>query len=299
MKPDALFKRSTGRNLFTKGVIMPLYRAKAGDGVVWITGASSGIGRELALAMARRGYVVAATARGADALEALARESKGMSGAIRAFAGDVTDAEAMAGTVSDIERHLGPLRLAVFNAGVYIPTHGEALDLADFEKTIDINLLGALKGLVPTVERMKANGCGQVVFVASVSGYSGLPAASAYGATKAAIINMAESLSFDFDKMNIRTQVVNPGFVDTPATQKNDFDMPALVSAEKAVSQIIHGIEQGGFEITFPRHFTYMLKLLRLLPHPLYFWIMKRQTGWGTRPLDHRNTTPASVTRIG
>lgn len=278
---------------------MPLYRAKAGDGVAWITGASSGIGRELALAMARRGYVVAATARSSDALDELARESKGMSGAIRAFAGDVTDAEAMAATVSDIEKHLGPVRLAVFNAGIYIPTHGEALDLCAFEKTLDINLLGTLKGLVPTVERMKANGCGQVVFVASVSGYSGLPAASAYGATKAAIINMAESLSFDFEKMNIRTQVVNPGFVDTPATQKNDFEMPALVSADKAVAEMIHGIEQGGFEITFPRRFTYMLKFLRMLPHPLYFWIMKRQTGWRTRPLDYGETTPAAVTRSG
>jgi len=273
---------------------MPLYRAKPGDGVVWITGASSGIGRELALAMARRGYIVAATARNLDALDELVRDNSGM-GVIRAFAADVTDPVAMAATVSDIERHLGPLRLAVFNAGIYIPTHGEALDLADFEKTVDVNLLGALNGLVPAVERMKANGCGQVAFVGSVSGYSGLPAASAYGATKAALANMAESLSFDFEKMNIRMQVVNPGFVDTPATRKNDFEMPALVSADRAVEEMIRGFEHGGFEITFPRRFTYMLKILRMLPHPLYFAIMKRQTGWNRRPLDFRGTTPAAV----
>lgn len=291
--------RSPGRDLIHEGTIMSLYRAKAGDGVVWITGASSGIGRQLALEMARRGYVVAATARSADALEDLEREGSGMSGAIRAFPCDVTQAEAMAATVSDIESHLGPVRLAVYNAGVYIPTYGEALDLRDFEKTFDINLLGVLNGLVPTVERMKANGCGQVVFVGSVSGYSGLPAASAYGATKAALINMAESLSFDFEKMNIRTQVVNPGFVDTPATQNNDFDMPALVSADTAVARIIRGIERGGFEVTFPRRFTYLLKILRMLPHPLYFAIMKRQTGWTTRPLDFRGTAKAAVTRTG
>lgn len=278
---------------------MPLYRAKAGDGVAWITGASSGIGRELALEMARRGYIVAATARNLDALEELALESSGMTGAIRAFACDVSDRDAMTATVSDIERHLGPVRLAVFNAGVYIPTHGEALNPGDFEKTIDVNLMGAINGLVPAVERMKASGCGQVVFVASVSGYSGLPAASAYGATKAALNNMAESLSFDFEKMNIRTQVVNPGFVDTPATRKNDFEMPSLVPSDKAVGEIIHGIERGGFEITFPRRFTYMLKVLRMLPHPLYFAIMKRRTGWDTRPLDFRGTTRATVTRTG
>jgi NAD(P)-dependent dehydrogenase (short-subunit alcohol dehydrogenase family) len=278
---------------------MPLYRAKAGDGVAWITGASSGIGRELALTMARRGYIVAATARNLEALEALERESRGMTGAIRPFAGDVTDPVAMAATVTDIERHLGPVRLAVFNAGVYIPTHGEALDLGDFGKTIDVNLLGTINGLVPAVERMKTNGCGHVVFVASVSGYSGLPAASAYGATKAALINMAESLSFDFEKMNIRIQVVNPGFVDTPATRKNDFDMPALVPAEKAVDEIIRGIEQGGFETTFPRRFTYMLKLLRMLPHPLYFRIMKRRTGWDRRPLDFGDTAQATAPRTG
>lgn len=278
---------------------MPLYRAKAGDGVAWITGASSGIGRELALSMARRGYIVAATARSEDDLAEVARESSGMSGAIRAFPCDVTDAEAMAATVADIETHLGQVRLAVYNAGIYIPTHGEALALPDFEKTVEINLIGALNGLVPTIERMKANGGGQVVFVASVSGYSGLPAAAAYGATKAALINMAESLSFDFEKMNIRTQVVNPGFVDTPATEKNSFDMPALVPVEKAAANMIRGIERGGFEVTFPRRFTYLLKLLRMMPHPLYFRIMKRQTGWRKRPLDFGSTARATVTRTG
>lgn len=277
---------------------MALYRALAGDGVAWITGASTGMGRELALQMARRGYIVAATARSGDMLEKLRAEAAAANGVVRAFPCDVTDRRAMAATVRAIEKAVGPIRVAVFNAGIYIPTHGEAISLDDFEKTFAVNLSGTMNGLAPVIERMKAQGCGQVVLVASPSGYSGLPAASAYGATKAALINLAESLAFDFEKLNIRIQVVNPGFVDTPATERNDFDMPALMPVEKAAARMIAGIENGGFEITFPRRFTYVLKLLRMLPHRLYFKIMNRATGWAARPPDYRGTTPSTARRL-
>ncbi len=276
---------------------MELFKIKPGDGIVWITGASAGIGRALALAMARRGYHVAATARTADKLDTLSREAEGSRGSITAYACDVTDAPAMAALVSQIETTSGPIRCAIFNAGNYWPTRGEALDLDAFRKTYDINLFGVLNGLVPVVERMKMHGRGQVVMVASVSGYTGLPNASAYGASKAAINNMAESLKFDFDKLNIRVQVVNPGFIDTPLTEKNDFAMPALMPVDKAVEAMISGMEQGRFEITFPRRFTYLLKLLRMLPHPVYFALMARMTGWGKRPLDFGDTAQATVIR--
>lgn len=278
---------------------MSLYTIRPGDGIVWITGASAGIGRALALAMARRGYHVAASARTAAKLEELEREAAGLSGRIVAVPCDVTDPAATAAAVNTIERDQGPIRCAIFNAGNYWPTRGEALDLDAFRKTYDINLFGVLNGLVPVVERMKAAGCGQVVMVASVSGYSGLPAASAYGASKAAINNMAESLKFDFDKMNIRIQVVNPGFIDTPLTEKNDFAMPALMPVDKAVEAMIAGMEGGRFEITFPRRFTWLLKIARMMPHPVYFAVMKRMTGWKRRPLDFGETARASVTRVG
>jgi NAD(P)-dependent dehydrogenase (short-subunit alcohol dehydrogenase family) len=225
----------------------------------------------------------------------MVRESEGTSGSIVSFPCDVTDRQAMEDTIARIENEAGPIRLAIFNAGNYYPTHGEAMKLDNFIKTYEINVFGVLNGLVPLVERMKAAGCGQVALVASVSGYTGLPAASAYGASKAALNNMAESLHFDFEKINIRIQVVNPGFIDTPATEKNDFAMPALMPVDKAVRQMITGIERGGFEVTFPRRFTYILKLLRVLPHPVYFWIMKRATGWKDRKLDFRDTTPTAV----
>ncbi|MGB7431819.1 MAG: SDR family NAD(P)-dependent oxidoreductase [Ahrensia sp.] len=278
---------------------MDLYRITPGDGVAWITGASAGIGRELALQMARHGYKVVATARGEDKLNSLVEEASGLSGSIASAPCDVTDREAMAAVIESIEASHGPIRLAVFNAGNYWPTAGEALDIDAFRKTYEINMFGVLNGLVPVVEKMKAHGKGQVALVASVSGYTGLPAASAYGASKAAINNMAESLKFDFDKINIRIQVVNPGFIDTPLTEKNDFEMPSLMPVDKAVDRMIDGFERGGFEITFPRRFTYLLKVLRMMPHSLYFWQMKRATGWNKRALDFGETTKAKTIRKG
>ena len=276
---------------------MDLYRIRAGDGIVWITGASAGIGRALALALAQKGYDVVASARSRDRLDALAGESAPLLGSIRPLACDVTDRAAMNDAVAAIETGHGPVRMAVFNAGDYWPTRGEALDIGAFEKTFEINLFGVLNGLVPVAERMKAHGRGHVVLVGSVSAYSGLPSAAAYGASKAALNNMAQSLRFDFDRMNIRMQIVNPGFVDTPLTEKNRFTMPALMPAGRAAGRMVAGIERGGFEVTFPRRFTWLLKLLRVLPHPLYFALVRRATRWNRREMKFGDTTPASVVR--
>jgi NAD(P)-dependent dehydrogenase (short-subunit alcohol dehydrogenase family) len=261
---------------------MSLYRAKPEDGAVWVTGASTGIGRELALELAARGWQVAATARSADKLEELERLSSALSGSVHSFPADVTDADAMARTVAAITAKLGTVCLAIFNAGNYWPASGDRLNIQKFADTYAINVMGQVNGIVPIVEEMKTKGRGHVMIVASVSGYSGLPMASAYGASKAALINMAESLKFDFDRMNIRIQIINPGFIETPLTEKNAFKMPALMPVEKAVRRIIDGISTGGFELTFPRRFTYFLKFLRMLPYPIYFWFMKRATG--TKP---------------
>ncbi len=276
---------------------MDLYRIKPGDGVVWITGASAGIGRQLAYQMVVEGYTVVGSARNADALSDLGKELAGANGEFFSLPCDVTDIEGMQAAVDSIEKDHGPIRLAVFNAGNYWPTPGEAMDLDAYRKNYEVNLFGVLNGLVPVVERMKGHGKGQIALVASVSGYTGLPAASAYGACKAAVNNMAESLKFDFDKMNIRIQVVNPGFIETPLSGKNEFEMPFLMPVDKAVERMVRGFEHGGFEITFPRRFTFILKLLRMLPHGIYFWLMARATGWNTRKLDYRDTTPAKNER--
>lgn len=264
---------------------MGLYRARPGDGVAWITGASTGIGRSLARDLALEGYTVCATARDEDRLATLVAETAGLGGRIVAFPCDVTEEAAMTQTVAAIEREVGPIALCVFNAGTYFPTRGERLDTSNVVKTFEINLFGVIYGLVPVLERMRQRGRGQMVLVGSASSYFGWPNAASYGASKAALNNLAEGLKHDFDKLNIRIQVINPGFVDTPLTQKNEFSMPALVPVDEAARRMAAGIRSGGFEISFPRRLNWPLKLLRILPFEIRYWLIHRITKWDSRPL--------------
>ncbi len=255
--------------------------ATPSDGVAWVTGASSGIGAEVAKRLAASGWTVAVTARSAAELDALAATDAGR---IVAFPADVTDRSAMAAAFAAIESRLGPVALAIFNAGVYLPVDGLKLDPEPFARSLSVNVMGTVNGLAPTLASMIARRSGQVALVSSVTGYGGLPTSSAYGATKAALINLAESLKFDLDRVGVAISVVNPGFVKTPATDKNPFPMPFLMPVEAAADRIVRGLARGRFEITFPRRFTWMLKALRLLPYPAYFWVVGRMTGWRGKP---------------
>ena len=246
---------------------------------VWITGASSGIGRAVALAYARAGAAVAASARAADALAALAAEPVA-GGRLRAFPVDVTDRAAVAATVARIEAELGGLDLVILNAGTHEPVAATQFDAAVFDRLIAVNLVGTVNGLAAVLPRLIARRAGHIAIVASVAGYGGLPSAAAYGATKAALINLAEALKFDLDRCGVRVSLVNPGFVRTPLTDKNRFAMPALMEVDDAARALVRGLARGGFEVTFPRRFTYVLKLLRLLPYRLYFPLVARLTGW-------------------
>ncbi len=278
---------------------MTEYVARPAHGAAWVTGASSGIGRAVARRLCAEGFTVFATARSAGKLADLAAEAGSFGGRIVAMPGDVTDADDMARIVDTIERQHGALALAIFNAGVFLPVYGEALEVGDFERSFAVNLGGVVNGMVPAVEAMKRGNRGQIAFVASVTGYGGLPTGAAYGATKAALINMAESLKFDFDKLGIRIQVVNPGFVDTPATQRNEFPMPDLVPVDDASTLIVDGLKRGGFEIAFPKRFVTLLKLLRFLPYRAYFAVLNRRTGWKKRPLKVELEETGLVERTG
>ncbi len=259
------------------------YRAKPTDGVAWVTGASSGIGRATARELARRGFTVAASARSADALEALSREAEGQGGRIVGHPCDVTDAAAMERCVSAIELAHGPIALAFLNAGVAPYVRGETFDADAFRKAFDVNVFGVVNGLASVVPRMAERKRGQIAAVASIAGYTGLPKAAAYGATKAAVIHMCEALKFDCDRMGLTVQVVNPGFVATPLTAKNDFRMPFLMGEEEAACRIADGLEKGGFEVTFPTRLALLCKLGRILPYALYFPLIARATGWRKR----------------
>ncbi|TWG95502.1 short-subunit dehydrogenase [Mesorhizobium sp. J18] len=268
---------------------MPLYRASPKDGVAWVTGASTGIGKAVALDLARAGYTVAATARDQADLKLIEQEAMGLPGRILAFPCDVSDEKGMERTVAAIEKEAGPIVLALLNAGTYLPIRGDRMETTNFVRSFEINVLGVIFGLVPVVDRMRERGFGQVAVTGSVTSYFGLPSAAAYGATKAALNNLVESLRFDLEKMNIRLQVFNPGFIATPLTEKAKFPMPALMKVEDASRRILKAFQSGGFEVTFPRRLTWSLKFLRLVPQPIRFWLLYKITGWDKRPIGPRD----------
>jgi NADP-dependent 3-hydroxy acid dehydrogenase YdfG len=251
--------------------------ARPADGVAWVTGASAGIGRATALALADRGWTVCATARNAAALDALAAERPGL---IRPVPGDVTDRAGMAAAVAAMEAER-PVALAILNAGVYLPMRAQEFDAVQVERTFAVNVLGVANALDPLLKAMIARRRGHVALTASVAGYRGLPRAAAYSATKAALIAMAEALAFDLIDLNVRISVINPGFVATEATSVNDFEMPFLMNGEAAARRIVEGLERPGFEIAFPRRFELILKTLGLLPNRAYFAVMRKAMGWG------------------
>lgn len=246
--------------------------------VVWITGASTGIGRALALRLAREGCTVAASARGTDALADLAQEADSLPGRIVAVPLDVTDAEAVKHAGEKVIRELRVPDLCVLNAGNFIPINAKRLVAADVEAQFDLNVMGVVRVLEHVIPGMVKRKSGRIVVVSSVSGYRGLRSAMGYGATKAALINMCETMRMELSDHDIVVQLVNPGFIKTPLTDKNDFPMPFLMPVEKAVDRFYAGLLSNRFEITFPKRFTWILKALRLLPYGIYLPLMNRIT---------------------
>jgi NAD(P)-dependent dehydrogenase (short-subunit alcohol dehydrogenase family) len=241
---------------------------------VWITGAGKGIGRALALLMAQEGWTVAASARTQADLASLICESG--TGRIHAFPLDVTDAAANASTFVSIEKQLGSLDLAVLNAGTHQPMSAAAFSLDIVRHLVETNLMGTANGLAVLLPVFRTRRAGHVAVVASVAGYRGLPTAAAYGASKAALINMCEALKPELDRDGVALSVINPGFVETPLTERNEFPMPFLISAGKAAGFIYRGLQRKKFEIVFPRRFAFIMKLLHLLPNRLFFVLSSR-----------------------
>lgn len=242
----------------------------------WITGASSGIGRAVALELVRRGWLIAASARTTSSLEALVAQGKGK---IFSFPIDVTQAREVSELVSRIDESFGKCDLVILNAGTYEPMTIGAFDADKFRKIIDVNLLGIANCLDPILKLMIPRKEGQIAIVSSVAAYSGLPFAAAYGASKAGVLNMCESLRLECEQAGITLQVISPGFVKTPLTAKNKFSMPFLMDVEMAANRFVDGLFQPRFEITFPRRFSFILKLLRLMPYKLYFFLLRKGMG--------------------
>ena len=245
------------------------------DRRVWIVGASSGIGAALAADLDARGARLALSARSADRLR---QQAEGFRDAL-ALPLDVTDAGAFIPAMMQILDTWGGVDLVVLNAGTYAPLRAWELTIDNARQTVHTNLLGVMDGVAAVVPQLLRQGHGAVAVVASVAGYRGLPRAMAYGPSKAALINFAETLYLDLAPRGVSVFLINPGFVATPLTARNDFEMPALISAEEAARRIIDGFASGRFEIHFPRRFTGVLKMLRMLPDRLYFHLISRRTG--------------------
>jgi NAD(P)-dependent dehydrogenase (short-subunit alcohol dehydrogenase family) len=247
--------------------------------VAWVTGGGSGIGRALALKLARRGWRVAVSGRTAEKLDAVVRAAEASPGRILPCPADVTDRSAVEETVALVERDLGPIELCVLNAGTYQPRPPDEVDVDLFRRTVEVNLMGVVHGLGAVLVPMRERRHGQVLVMGSVVGYRGLPSAAAYGATKAGLINMAEALHRPLANEGIRLRIVNPGFVRTPLTDQNEFPMPFLMEAEDAAERILRRLDRSGFEIAFPGRFVALLKLLRCLPYRLALPLIGRATG--------------------
>ncbi|MBU3616311.1 SDR family oxidoreductase [Polynucleobacter sp. JS-Polo-80-F4] len=241
---------------------------------VWVIGASSGIGEACAQTLLSKGAKVALSSRRAERLNQIALNAK--DGQTLVIPLDVTDYAQLQEGYNTILSAWGGIDLLLFVSGMYVPLRADNFDIKVAEKTIDANLLGPMRAVALVVPEMLNAQSGHIAIVGSVAGYSGLPKALAYGPSKAAIINFCENLYYDLLPTGVSVHMISPGFVATEATAQNDFEMPALISAKQAADEILMGIQKGEFDIHFPKRFSRFLKFLRILPYPIYFWIVRR-----------------------
>jgi NAD(P)-dependent dehydrogenase (short-subunit alcohol dehydrogenase family) len=240
--------------------------------VAWITGAGTGIGRALALDLAREGVKVAATARTERNLSLLAAHHV----AVDFHPLDVTDKTAVAEAVEEIESALGPIDLAILSAGAWRPLSAQKFDATAVREALETNYMGAVHCIDVLLPRMIERRRGHIAIMASVVGYRGMERAGGYAPTKAALINLAECLYADAAQYGVKISIVNPGFVDTPMTRGAEFPLPFMLSAEDASERILAGLRKAKFEIAFPWVLVWPLKIARILPYRLYFWTLRR-----------------------
>lgn len=242
---------------------------------IWIIGASSGIGAALAAELSRHGVRLVLSARREAELLKL---SESMPRPAEICTVDVSDANALI----DIAAKHGPFDSVIFLAAIYEPGLLEQMSADSARRTVDINIMGALNTVAAVYPAMKGAGKGQIVLCGSVAGYCGLPNSQPYSLTKAAVMNLAQTLRVEGRRHNVDVKLISPGFVRTPLTDKNDFDMPHIIEASDAARIIARGLTARAFEIHFPKRFTWMVKILAMLPYPAYFRIaenlMKKKT---------------------
>ena len=239
---------------------------------IWITGASSGIGKAAAEKFAKEGWKVAVSARRKEILDIMAQDQN-----ISSFPLDITNRDQINNVFKNILNEFGDLDLCLFSSGTYEPKDEQSIDPNKIKNVINVNFLGVID-CVKTVEKyFKNKKSGHISIVSSIAGYRGLPNSSGYGPSKAALTNFSESIYFDFKKFGVRVSIVSPGFIKTPLTDKNEFSMPFLKTPDYAAEKIFNGlVKSNAFEIHFPKGLTLVLKFLRILPYKLYLVIVDK-----------------------
>ena len=248
--------------------------------IIWITGASSGIGKALATKFAENGWIVAASAR----RENLLNELKQINQNIYPFPLDVTEIENCKIIAKKILEQFKNIDICVFGTGMHDPKSEKTFNLKKIREIMEVNYFGTMNSINSIYEYFSEKKSGQISIISSVAGYRGLPAAGAYCASKAALTSFAESLNFDMLKKNVRVSLISPGFIKTPMTDQNDFPMPMIKSPEFAANEIYKGLTiKKTFEIHFPKAFTYFLKFLQILPSSMYFKLVAK----GMKKIDY------------
>lgn len=242
-----------------------------GEGVAWITGASSGIGLALAEAHVAHGWTVAVTARRVEELEAL---SSRFPGRVLVAPADITNPAAVRAALAP----LPPIARAILNAGTYERDTADTFTAARLARQVDLNLIGTAHCLEAIMPAMIAARSGQIGLVSSLAGLAGLPGSASYSATKAGLIALAESLRFDLRQHGVGISAICPGFVKSPLTAKNTFPMPFLMEADAAAKAIMRGLDADRFLIAFPEGLARPLRILRSLPYGVFFPLIARGT---------------------
>jgi len=248
--------------------------------VIWITGASSGIGKALSIKFAQEGWIVAASARREGLLQELNRINKN----IHSFPLDVTNPEQCKKVFEEIKKKFNNIEISIFGTGIHDPNSEKRFNLEKIREIMEVNYFGTMNSINSVYDYYNDKKSGQISIISSVAGYRGLPAAGAYCASKSALTSFAESLNFDMQMKNVRVSLVSPGFIKTPMTDQNDFPMPMIKTPEFAADEIYKGLViKKGFEIHFPKAFTYFLKFLQMLPSSLYFKLVSK----GMKKIDY------------
>lgn len=246
---------------------------------VWIIGASTGIGKSLALRWLNYGHSVTLSSRSVKQLEEL---KAGLTSSQQEFCQlvpvDVTDSASIRSAYDEVFAWKGLPDIMLYNAGTHqhMPVNEFNADVS--RSIIETNLIGAVHFTDAVLPDILKNRRGHLVFTGSLAGYRGLPFAAAYGAGKAGLINFVESIRFELEKHGVTVTLINPGFVKTPMTDRNPFEMPELITSEEAATYIIEGLKKGKKEIHFPPKFSWIMKFLRILPYSIYHWLISKKT---------------------